>query len=201
MNIFVTHPFPAESAICLPDKHIVKMPLEVAQILCTTIWIDKHLGFIPRALNKEESDHLNSLKKEIKHLKPEERPLTPYLPMMYNHPCTIWARTSQQNYEWLFCYALALNDEYGYRYGGKSHKSVAEVILKLPDISLPNIGLTPFAQAMPDELKSEDAVKSYQMFYMKDKAAIKKGCTWKHREKPEWWDEEIADYTSRISGQ
>ncbi len=28
MNIFATSPFPAESAICLPDKHIVKMPLE-----------------------------------------------------------------------------------------------------------------------------------------------------------------------------
>ena len=76
------------------DKHIVKMPLEVAQIMCTTIWIDVHLGFIPRALNKEERDKLNALKKEIKHLPPEERPLTPYLPMMYNHPCTIWARSS-----------------------------------------------------------------------------------------------------------
>ena len=83
MNIFVTSPFPAESAVCLPDKHIVKMPLEVAQLLCTAIWIDKHLGFIPRALEKDERDHLNALKKEIKHLPPEERPLTPYLPMMY----------------------------------------------------------------------------------------------------------------------
>ena len=33
MNIFVTHEFPAESAICLPDKHIVKMPLECCQML------------------------------------------------------------------------------------------------------------------------------------------------------------------------
>ena len=41
------------------DKHIVKMPLEVAQILCTSIWIDQFLGFVPRALNKEERD-LNS---------------------------------------------------------------------------------------------------------------------------------------------
>jgi hypothetical protein len=41
------------------DKHIVKMPLEVAQILCTSIWIDQFLGFVPRALNKEERDVLN----------------------------------------------------------------------------------------------------------------------------------------------
>ena len=60
------------------DKHIVKMPLEVAQILCTAVWVDVHLGFVPRALNKQESDYLNSLKKEIKHLPPESRPLTPY---------------------------------------------------------------------------------------------------------------------------
>ena len=93
------------------DKHIVKMPLECAQILCTAVWVDVHLGFIPRALNKSESDHLNSLKKEIKHLPPESRPLTPYLPMMYNHPCTIWARSSLDNYEWTHCYGNALGEE------------------------------------------------------------------------------------------
>ena len=58
------------------------------------------------------------------------------------------------------------------------HKSFREVISQLPDISLPTEpGLTPFAQAMlPDELKSDDAVESYRMFYMKDKAAIGKRC-------------------------
>ena len=50
------------------DKHIVKMPLEVAQLMCTAIWVDAHLGFVPRALEKEERDHLNELKKDIKHL-------------------------------------------------------------------------------------------------------------------------------------
>ena len=34
------------------DKHIVKMPLEAAQILSTALWVDQHLGFIPRALEK-----------------------------------------------------------------------------------------------------------------------------------------------------
>ena len=33
MNIFVTDPDPAKSAQCLPDKHIVKMPLESCQML------------------------------------------------------------------------------------------------------------------------------------------------------------------------
>ena len=71
MNLFYLDKNLDKCAEAHVDKHIVKMPLEVAQILCTTTWIDKHLGFVPRALNKEESDHLNSLKREIKHLPPE----------------------------------------------------------------------------------------------------------------------------------
>ena len=33
MNIFVTHPDPHISAKVLPDKHVVKMPLETCQML------------------------------------------------------------------------------------------------------------------------------------------------------------------------
>ena len=55
------------------DKHIVKMPLEAAQLLCTAIWIDHLLGFVPRALNKEESSVVNEAKSAIKHLPLEER--------------------------------------------------------------------------------------------------------------------------------
>ena len=33
MNVFVTEPCPYESARVLPDKHIVKMPLETCQML------------------------------------------------------------------------------------------------------------------------------------------------------------------------
>ena len=33
MNIFVTDKHPSKCATCLPDKHIVKMPLECCQML------------------------------------------------------------------------------------------------------------------------------------------------------------------------
>ena len=33
MNIFATSPFPAESAIVLPDRHVTKMALEACQML------------------------------------------------------------------------------------------------------------------------------------------------------------------------
>ena len=115
---------------------------------------------------------------------------------MHNHPCTIWARSSLDNHEWLHCYAIALNDEYGYRYG-KSHKSVHEVTLSLPEpVHIPRIGLTPFAQAMPDSLKGDDAIAAYRRFYHKDKATF---ASWKYRSKPDWWDENEADYEERIT--
>ena len=125
MNIFILDTNHDKCAEYHVDKHIVKMPLEAAQMLCTTHWIDKFLGYVPRKLNKEELKTLREKKKNV----PRD---FPYLPTMGNHPCTIWARTSLDNYEWLFCYSTALNDEYGYRYA-KSHKSVHEVILSLPE--------------------------------------------------------------------
>ena len=179
------------------DKHIVKMPLEVAQLLCTAIWVDKHLGFIPRALDKPESKILNDLKKEIKHLPPKDRPLTPYLPMMYNHPCTIWVRSSLDNFEWTHCYGNALNEEYYYRYG-KRHKSVEEVINQLPEPrNLPRKGFTTFGLAMPDVLKDYDnPIQSYRDFYHLDKATF---AVWTGRNKPDWWNEDYADYDKRIT--
>lgn len=161
------------------DKHIVKMPLEAAQLLCTAVWVDSVLGFVPRALNKEETRELNIRKSEIKHLPMEERPLTPYLPMMYNHPCTIWTRSSLDNFEWVHCYANALNDEYYYRYG-KQHKSVVEVINRLPEPkNMPRLGMTEFLLAMPDELKLEgNPILSYRNYYHLDKATFAK---WSHR--------------------
>lgn len=199
MNLFVLDENLDKCAEYHVDKHIVKMPLEVAQILCTAIWVDVHLGFVPRALNKSESDYLNSLKKEIKHLKPESRPLTPYLPMMYNHPCTIWARSSLDNFEWTHCYGNALNDEYRYRYG-KEHKSIAEVVNKLPEpVKMERLGLTPYAMAMPDILKDEtDPIQSYRNYYHLDKATF---ASWSFREKPPWWSEDFADYEQRITAK
>ena len=102
----------------------------------------------------------------------------------------------RDSHEWLHCYAVALDDEYGFRYG-KSHKSVHSVILTLPEpLHLPRIGLTPFAQAMPDSLKGGNAVEAYRRFYHKDKATF---ASWKYREKPPWWNEEEADYEERIT--
>ena len=176
MNIFILDNDINKCAESHVDKHVVKMPLESAQMLCTVHWIQRFIGYTPRKLTSEELIVLKNAKRLT------NRPF-PYLPAMPNHPCTIWVRESLDNYEWLYCLALALNDEYGYRYGGKSHKSIQEVVLKLPDIDLPRRGLTPFAQAMPDQYKNENAVVAYRKYYTEDKYNL---FSWKSREIPEW---------------
>ena len=47
-----------------------------------------------------------------------------------------------------------------------------------------NLGLTPFAQAMPDYCKSEDIVQAYRKYYIMEKQHLAK---WSKREIPEWW--------------
>ena len=47
-------------------------------------------------------------------------------------------------------------------------------------------GLTPFALAMPDKYKTDDAVLSYRNYYMSEEK--QKIASWKkRREKPEWY--------------
>ena len=89
MNIFVVHQDPKTSAQQLCDKHVVKMILESAQMLCSAY---------------PNGD-------------------APYKRAFYNHPCTIWARESQENYEWLLDHAYAMCQEYTRRYS-KVHKSI-----------------------------------------------------------------------------
>ena len=180
------------------DKHIVKMQLEAAQLITTALWVDHALGYIPRALDKEERRVIDDEKATLKVLDARDRAISPYLPSFYHHPCSIWVRTSLDNFEWTYAYVGALNSEYGYRYGGKNHKS-AQVINELQEPkNLPRIGLTPHAQAMPDELKRQDAILAYRDFYMLDKAVF---ASWKYRKRPDWWDDSIADYERRISGR
>jgi hypothetical protein len=45
----------------------------------------------------------------------------PYKSTHINHPCSIWARSSRENYRWLFLHFIALIKEYRKRYK-KIHK-------------------------------------------------------------------------------
>ena len=69
---------------------------------------------------------------------------------------------------------------------GKHHKS-GELIHDLAHTphGMPEIGLTPFAQAMPQEYKRSCAVEAYRAYYMGDKAEI---AEWNWgRPTPDWF--------------
>ena len=135
MNIFILDENIEKCAQYHCDKHIIKMILESAQLLCTAHWINKYAGYIPRKITSEEWE-------KVRVQKTNDPRDFPYLPTMYNHPCSIWVRESLDNYEWLYKLADELNKEYGYRYGGKSHKSMHDdVIAQLPDLDIPRIDL------------------------------------------------------------
>lgn len=106
-------------------------------------------------------------------------------PTHFNHPCSKWARTSQDNYIWLSQLGYALCNEYTYRYD-KTHKwqdNMQWLRDNIPD--LPKTNITPFVQAMPDYCKVEkDAVSAYRKYYCMEKQHIAK---WKMRPIPEWY--------------
>ena len=97
MNIFVTSPWPAESAVCLPDKHIVKMPLECCQML--SIVASDKWGYGYGTLPKSDGTPYKTDKGAFR-----------------NHPCTKWAMETIHNAYWLIKWGLNLSDEYALRY-------------------------------------------------------------------------------------
>lgn len=103
-----------------------------------------------------------------------------------NHPCTIWARESMQNYVWLYTMNCYLNDEYKLRYNHtKNHKSF-DLAEDLPVPNLPNIPMTPFVKAMknfPECYSIDDPVLAYRQYYMNHKRQF---CAWK-TEQPAWF--------------
>jgi hypothetical protein len=155
------------------DKHVSKILLEAVQMLCTTIQV---------------VDPENPIKDEIKIYKIAHK----------NHPVTIWMRASLDNYIWTLNLVDAMHNEWKYRYDHppeKMHKSyiVAQYLRKYAPLAdkFPNVGLTPFALAMPKECKSDDAVESYRKYYQTlDKQRI---ASWKKRGKPTWYKFTDAD--------
>ncbi len=114
---------------------------------------------------------------------------TLYGPTHKNHPCTIWAGLSRENWVWLIEHALEMERE-KIRRTSKGHIS-AEIIRYYRDNNFgPKSGtLTPFALAMPDKYKSKNAVASYRAYYLKEKQFFRDGLrpTWYPVSPPDWW--------------
>ena len=103
-----------------------------------------------------------------------------------NHPCVKWVMQSQQNWNWLMKLCLLTDLEWRHRWNHPNtlHKSTI-VALLLPNPKLPDIGMTPFVQCVPDSLKRNDPVLAYRAYYITNKSNM---ATWTNRPIPEWYD-------------
>ena len=172
MNLFILSLFPEEVAKFMMDKHIVKIILEAVQMLCSA----------RRVLLPADDETINASLYKLAHK---------------NHPVTIWCRMSRENFIWTLDLVDEMHKEWRFRYNHpetKFHKSylVAQYLREhIPDADVfPEQRLTPFAQAMPDQYKHEDAVVAYRNYYMSEEK--QKIATWnKKREAPEWYMKKI----------
>ncbi len=116
----------------------------------------------------------------------------PYKRTHYNHPCSVWARHDLHNYLWLRKHALALADEYLHRFD-KDHASRKVVVWAAQHLPLnvPSAGITPFAQAMPDQHRGPDAVAAYRRYYAAEKRVL--------RGKPVTWTSTSSGVVRRLS--
>ena len=151
MNIFVTNDCPVQSARNLPDKHIVKMPLETCQMLAI-IYSDWYYGV--GKLYKQDG--------------------TPYRTAhgaFRSHPCTIWAAANQYNLAWLIMHGLALCNEYTARYD-KVHtcQDVIHQAVRIYNacfdepVSTAYYKVAYFTRAMPEYLKYDDTITTIQAY-------------------------------------
>lgn len=141
----------------LVDKHIVKMPLESAQILCTVAQLK---GF--------------SAPYKITH---QKHPVTNW----------VAKSSANWNWLCEHGLALSKEYTYRYKKIHKCESIIHFMKDKTLDIFKDNIDYTnhtPFVLCMPDQYKVESAVQSYRNYYRGDKAYIAK---WTGRETPEWW--------------
>ena len=151
MNIFVTDFSPLQSAANLPDKHIVKMPLETCQMLAI-IYSDWYYGV-------GKLHRANGI------------PYATARGAFRNHPCTQWAAANQYNLSWLIVHGFGLCTEYVERYD-KTHACYS-ALLEAADIynkcfdeswSTACFKVKDFTRAMPDDIKYDTTITTIEAY-------------------------------------
>jgi len=142
MNIFYLNECPKKAAQVQYNKHVVKMILESAQMLCTA---HHHYG------------NGNNV---------------PYKKAHYNHPSTIWVRQNSIHYDWLYDHMIALGNEYTKRYGKThlSITKCKDLVYLPPGI--PTVMFNQPPQCMPNEYKDKCSIQAYWNYYIGEKHTI-----------------------------
>ena len=171
MNLFLLSTDHKENARWHCDKHVVKMVLELVQMLYTC-WQINSTDNLPRCAPLCKSSGQRGYKK-ISNPK---------------HPMAVWVRASKKNYMFTVKLAAALALEYRFRYD-RDHGCADHVVWLAQHVPIyfPEKGLRPVPQCMPDEYKVPgDTVQAYRNYYIGEKARF---AAWakKDRVAPDWF--------------
>ena len=158
MNIFYLSSCPRQAARDMCDQHIVKMPLETAQILSTAHRVVDGTMVIGQSSSGRKAKRWVLDKHDDKF----------YLAAHVNHPSTVWARQSKQHYQWLYEHfeALSLEFERRFKHNHKSWNKLKFFTSKAPQ-NIESSGFIEPPQCMPDDCKRPSAIEGYQVYYQR----------------------------------
>ena len=144
MNIFYLDSDPVKAAQIQYNKHVVKMILESAQMLCT-------------AHHHYDNGHN-----------------VPYKKAHYNHPSTIWCRQNKNQYRWLYNHMIALGEEYTYRYNKNHLTIIkCKKPLNCYPPGIPEGIFEEPPQCMPDQYKVAGcSITAYWNYYEQEKHTV-----------------------------
>jgi len=161
MNRFLIERDVNDIAVSLCDQHIVKMPLEETQMLCTAIWY-----------RAPKYAYLNNF----------------YKPVHQKHPCTLWAMENKSNYYFALHLLDAMLTEYTYRYDKVHGSSIHRDSLFYAARFIPEGKNTKHPQCFGDhdDCRTDEfyPMEAYRNFYVKTKMSMARYN--KKRNKPEW---------------
>lgn len=163
VNFFYLDKNPSKCAKYYCDKHVLKIPIEIAQILSKIHHVLK---------TKIDYEKIYANSKVVK------ESLGPY----------VWSLMSLDNYIWTCDLGLELINEYKFRFGKTSHKT--ELILFYLKENLPpikNLGTTPFIMTNKYDMFqyiSSNTITNARYNYAEMKCSNDK---WTKRTKPKWF--------------
>lgn len=144
MQVFILDNDMQTSARYYTNKHVVKQPVEIAQILCTCLHI--------KGINDERL----------------------YKPTHPHHPWVKWCCEDWNNFGWLLVFYHFLSREYSFRYNKQhATNKIANLCWTVSYFPMPTISQhTPFPLCMPDQYKVDDVVQSYRNYYIGEKSHL-----------------------------
>lgn len=160
MNIFFLSLIPKEIAELSCDQHVIKIQLEICQMLYTAWYYSEEEAFV--------AEHAPFTKDGSRR---------GYKPAHKKHPMTLWISSSLDNYMYACDIGIALSDEYTRRYGKihtcaqhlqwlkNNHPSHFEE-RKSDTAYYSNEGIP---ECMPEPYRCPDVTKAYRKYYTTEK--------------------------------